>query len=203
MASDRISRDHSTADFDHARRDELPAFHHKPLGQTTKSVRLLEVLPGLACEPIKCMLSQHDLDDEPSYLALSYTWDRDGRTRTIECDGTRLDIGYNLWMFLCKFRTKQMLRQYYGKGSQIKSPRIWIDAMCIDQTNMEVYTTAESVIVWLGPARHREDLAFVLTKHHYLRHVDELQSELIKLLKNPYFTRVWVNNHITSIQDPY
>ena len=74
--------------------------------------------------------------------------------------------------------------------------------MCIDQTNMEernhqvgmmrdVYTTAESVIVWLGPARHREDLAFVLTKHHYLRHVDELQSKLIKLLKNPYFTRVW------------
>lgn len=181
--------------------DLLPYHTHKRLRPGTKSIRLLEIVPGRKDEPIKCTLSRHYLDSNPSYIALSYTWDSGGRKRLIECDGMRLEIGGNLYRFLTEFRRKHYLRQYEMPGS---SPsRLWIDAVCINQKDLDerneqvlqmrdVYTKAESVIVWLGKQQSHDELAFLLTRHPDLLRLHEFRRALLSLLHKPYFTRVWV-----------
>jgi hypothetical protein len=185
------------------RKNKLPSHYHIPLLAKSKNIRLLEVHLGPGYEPIKCTLSQHHLKNKPSYIALSYTWDLGAGRRHIECDGMDLEIGENLWNFFYEFRKKHSLQQYHSKEPRSKIFHLWIDAICIDQTNLkernqqvaqmrDVYTSAESVIVWLGLAQRDEELAFLLTRHPNLLHVEKLQSELLALLSKPYFTRVWV-----------
>jgi hypothetical protein len=114
-----------------------------------------------------------------------------------------LEIGENLWHFFYEFRKKHTLQQYNFRDSRSKICYLWIDAICIDQSNLkernrqvaqmrDVYTNAESVIVWLGLAQGREELAFLLARYPNLLKVEELQRELLSLLSKPYFTRVWV-----------
>ncbi|KAH8712226.1 heterokaryon incompatibility protein-domain-containing protein [Phaeosphaeriaceae sp. PMI808] len=183
--------------------DKLPTHLHKPLNPNKKSVRLLEVLPGFGDTPIKCILSQHSLDDNPSYTALSYTWDQDNRKRCIICNEQELEIGDNLWNFLHQFRRQRSLEQYDNGGACDSISRLWIDAVCINQSNLkernqqvaqmrDIYTKAESVIVWLGLSRGQEELAFILAKYPSLLRVDEFQTELLSFLNKPYWTRVWV-----------
>jgi hypothetical protein len=119
----------------------------------------------------------------------------------IECDGMRLEIGENLYHFLDEFRRKHYLHQYDAPGSI--SSRLWIDAVCINQGDMQerneqvlqmrdVYTKAESVIVWLGLKQSNDELAFLLTRHPDLLKVSKFRMALLSILNKPYFTRVWV-----------
>lgn len=181
--------------------DSLQHHTHKRLRPGTKSIRLLEIVPGRKDEPIKCTLSRHYLDNHPSYIALSYTWDSGGRKRHIECDGMRLEIGENLYRFLTEFRRKHYLRQYEVPGSN--SSRLWIDAVCINQKDLDerneqvlqmrdVYTKADLVIVWLGMQQSHDELAFLLTRHPDLLVVPGFRMALLRMLNKPYFTRVWV-----------
>jgi hypothetical protein len=181
---------------------EMSPHQHTPLDLNTKSIRLLEVHPGLGYDSLSCTLSQHDLDDSPSYTALSYTWDQSGARRTIMCDGMTLDIGENLWRFFCEYRRKQVLDQYAEEPCTALR-HLWIDAICIDQSNLkernqqvsqmrDIYTNAEAVIVWLGLDQGHEELAFTLTRYPDLLEVEMFQTGLLDLLKKPYFSRVWV-----------
>jgi hypothetical protein len=196
--------DTATIPIVHRRKSRLPSHQHIPLVANTKTIRLLQVHLKAGYESISCSLSQHSLDQKPSYIALSYTWDLGAGMRNINCDGMVLDIGQNLWNFLFEFRKKHNLRQYHSWESRSKICYLWIDAICIDQSNLEernhqvaqmrdVYSNAESVIVWLGLAKGHEELAFLLTRHPNLLKVDEFQRELLSLLGKKYFTRVWVS----------
>jgi len=191
-----------------------PVHYHTPLDPAIKSLRLLEVPPNSGYEFIRCRLVQADLDANPSYIAVSYTWDKaHGRLRYIECDDMDLLVGENLWQFLHEFRRKQFLQRYHQAEPGIKPCRLWIDAICINQSDLEernqqvsqmrdVYSKAESVIVWLGVAQGHEELAFLLTKHPALVTVEKLWSELLDLLSKPYFTRVWVSSSLNIPCDP-
>lgn len=177
-------------------------FAHRPLETDKKSIRLLEIHPAPDGEPIECTLTHHYLEDNPSYIALSYTWNQDGMSKIIVCDGTALEVGMNLWAFLHQFRKRRSIDQYLGTDDH--SPYfLWIDAICIDQTNlkersaqvaqmMDIYSQAASVIAWLGVNSHDEELAFLLTRYPHLLYVSELQSALLGVLNNPYWCRVWV-----------
>jgi hypothetical protein len=182
---------------------KLSLHNHKPLMIGTRSIRLLEVHTRPGYDPIRCTLSQHLLDDEPQYIALSYTWNQGGRRRVIECDGMKFEIGENLWHFLCEFRRKQYLTRYHSAQADKDKCYLWIDAICIDQGNLQernhqvaqmrdVYTSALSIIVWLGLAVAHEELAFLLTRHPDLLQVRDFQVALLSLFNKPYFTRVWV-----------
>jgi hypothetical protein len=180
----------------------MPSHHHKPLDLSTRSIRLLELHPGSGYDSISCTLSQHDLDDPPSYIALSYTWEQSGAKRSIVCNGMSLDIGENLWQFFCEYCRTQVLHEY-TKSPSTKTFYLWVDAICIDQSNLKernqqvaqmryTYTRADAVIVWIGTAHGHEELAFTLTKHPDLLEVTKFQDELLSLLNKPYFSRVWV-----------
>jgi Heterokaryon incompatibility protein (HET) len=106
-------------------------------------------------------LEAHSLELEerrPSYSALSYTWGhpilddfKDDFSHTIVCNGQLVPIGLNLYQAL----------HYLFVDSDITPELIWIDAVCIDQSNIEergaqvqmmakIYSGAARVIVWLG-----------------------------------------------------
>ncbi|KAF2106671.1 heterokaryon incompatibility protein-domain-containing protein, partial [Lophiotrema nucula] len=126
-------------------------FRYAPLDLSTDTIRLLKVLPGPDNSTIECNLLHCTISELPSYTALSYSWDYSGLKIGINCNGKSLWIAWNLWCFLAQFR----------KGVKSSRCLLWIDAICINQKDVKerthqvrqmrsIYSTAESVIVWLG-----------------------------------------------------
>ncbi|KAF1831960.1 hypothetical protein BDW02DRAFT_571535 [Decorospora gaudefroyi] len=184
--------------------EDLPALQYDSLDPSKKSVRLLEILPGRDFEPISSKLSVCDLDDNPSpsYIALSYTWNQGGDAKYVECEGTKMQVGKNLWDFLHQYR-KRFSEQQYSEKEPVQVPRLWIDSACINQADLEersyqvslmrdIYMGAESVVAWLGLVQKSEELAFLLTRYPSLLKVDEMSTALVELLSKTYWTRVWV-----------
>lgn len=77
---------------------------------------------------------------------------------TITCDGTKVEIGGELHRAIKRIRPKDA------------SLRIWVDALCIDQSNIDernkhvlmmgdIYAGASSVRIWLGEDTGMEQLA--------------------------------------------
>lgn len=111
---------------------------------------------------ISCTLFVAELGAIP-FTALSYVWGEPGTTRSILVNGKTTVIRETLWQFLT-----------LGSPS-FPNDLFWIDALCIDQTNIEershqvsimgrIYSGASKVVVWLGkdlddiPSDEEEDL---------------------------------------------
>ncbi|KNG49760.1 Heterokaryon incompatibility [Stemphylium lycopersici] len=180
----------------------LPVMQYGALDPNKKDVRLLEILPAPEYEPIQATMSICDLDENPRYVALSYMWDKDGQKKYIDIQGAKFSVGEGLWNFLLQYRKKQYLRQC-SERNPIKALPLWIDAIVIDQSNTsernhqvslmrDIYTGAQSVVVWLGLATGSEELAFMLARRPSLRKVEEFHTALADVLNRPYWGRVWV-----------
>lgn len=103
-----------------------------------------------------CGLS--DADKYPEYYALSYVWGSAENPKLVYVDAApeaadTISITNNLDAALRHIRRKK------------KPLVIWIDAICIDQGNLEerglqvalmdiIYTAAKKVLIWLGPEEH-------------------------------------------------
>ncbi|KAI0894284.1 HET-domain-containing protein [Annulohypoxylon nitens] len=92
------------------------------------------------------------------YSALSYTWGhptldsfKDDMSHTVICDGRRMPIGLNM---------NDALQHIYIE-SDIAPPLLWVDAICINQSDLgeraaqvslmtSIYSNAANVVVWLG-----------------------------------------------------
>lgn len=105
----------------------MSALLYEPLDPTRKSVRLIEVLPGTTGDSIRCQLTHADLDDRPSYIALSYTWDHN-EYESIECSGAPFRVGRNLWNFLHRFR----------EWDAARGTRLWVDAICMQESMRDI-----------------------------------------------------------------
>jgi hypothetical protein len=145
---------------------------------TSTSTRLVQIESGTGSSPIRISLWHVDLESEPVYNALSYTWQFDGDqwqrqlarfrnerpSRVIQCNGKRLNIMPNLYNALLQVR-------------QIRCDmQIWIDAVCINQSDIDernnqvnmmqrIYGGALSVFVWLGKStwNSKRGLEFIQT----------------------------------------
>lgn len=100
---------------------------------------------------IKCKLHVVDLAHKPSFTALSYVWGDPTAQAVIWLSDEPLRVTKNAWEALNRLRTT------------FSPLRIWVDAICIDQTNAseklrqiplmsEIYSSAERVYIWLGEA---------------------------------------------------
>lgn len=129
----------------------LPA-RYQPLSNTRNEIRLLALLPArdTTDTTVHCTLSTHFLADAPDYAALSYVWGDANLTRTILVDGQTVHVTTNL---------ADALAQLRDFGVQT----LWVDALCIDQTNDEeksqqvqkmsdIYRRAGTVVAWVGLA---------------------------------------------------
>ena len=135
------------------------SYRYEPLDSDKSSIRLIELLPGRWDEPIQCNLERSSLDVFPQYEALSYMWGDVLATTNIFLCGRTVRITKNLELALRYLR-------------RVDSSRIlWIDALCIDQTNIteknqqvpemwRIFSRAEKVIAWLGESDEHSDAAF-------------------------------------------
>lgn len=127
-----------------------PHYVYRPL-QFQDSIRLLELHPGPKGSPLRCNITEVRRSERPRYEALSYAWGEAVFPHTIEdvSSGTRLSITLNLFTALHGIRYEQTSRL------------LWIDALCIDQSELkeknhqvasmgDIFQNAWRVIVWLG-----------------------------------------------------
>ncbi|CZR56091.1 uncharacterized protein PAC_05979 [Phialocephala subalpina] len=172
---------------------------YQPLASPT-SIRLLKVQPFSGsthvCEedlysPLKCSLVTVDLVNNSSYTALSYTW-RDPmvyyssetdivppedwycQCHTIDIDGEEVTISTNLYTAIISLRhIKSATRYAKSDGLQEDTEYIWIDALCINQSNLiekssqvqlmdRIYLQSKHVLVWLGGAGTMSDTSIVI-----------------------------------------
>ncbi|KDN67413.1 hypothetical protein CSUB01_11672 [Colletotrichum sublineola] len=128
-------------------------FQYEPFDLDRPGFRLVRLEAGSNRDPIRCHLFQAYLDDEETlipYEALSYCWGDDTSLRqTVLVNGSFLFITENLFEALIYLREPGEDRI------------LWIDALCIDQSNVrerghqvswmgKVYQHAERVLFWLG-----------------------------------------------------
>lgn len=133
---------------------------HEPLDSKRNEIRLVTILPGVWVDDIKCTLSHISLLDPPIYTALSYCW---GDAKDTE------DIYLNNQVFSATTNLKAALLQL----RKLEYTTLWIDAICIDQANIEeksqqlpligsIYRNATTTIAWLGEESRNSHLAFAL-----------------------------------------
>ena len=127
----------------------LENYQYSPLPSTDKTIRLLCIPPAdHISDPLICQMRQVRLSDKPEYSALSYTWGAPVFDHHIICDGRRLAITAHLDAALRRFRTTTWWM-------------LWVDAVCIDQTNIpernyqvsimrHIYSQALGTFVYLG-----------------------------------------------------
>ncbi|KAK7217870.1 hypothetical protein V2G26_005873 [Clonostachys chloroleuca] len=148
-----------------------PAFYKKlPL---QSSIRLLEVVQSGISGPISARLHTVDINQGPSYMALSYVWfdprislyqksqvKSQGKQHELICDGESIPITENLHNALRALFTLDGDGQ--STASRLGCDRLWVDQLCINQEDDvekssqvafmgQIYKSARAVISWLGP----------------------------------------------------
>ncbi|EME84950.1 uncharacterized protein MYCFIDRAFT_41912, partial [Pseudocercospora fijiensis CIRAD86] len=126
------------------------ASFYQPLDTSAREIRLVTVEAGKGDE-IHCKLNTVSLDgDLPQYESVSYCWGDITKKSSIVLDGqTTVDVSKNAHAALMRIRDPNIDRT------------IWIDAICINQTDVEergsqvsnmhlVYHRATRNLIWLG-----------------------------------------------------
>ena len=157
-------------------------FHYSPL--EAGQFRLLTIT---AVErDIVCELDSFAVDDAPPYDAISYAWGPKEAPVDIICNARRMRISPRL---------ASMLRHLHLYRPSPKSYRIWVDALCIDQTNetekekqlpcmRSIYSKAQRVIIWLGEHQNASEMVIqsipdLTRKLEGLEHIKYLDNKSI------------------------
>jgi hypothetical protein len=179
----------------------MDEYIYSPLSQPD-STRLLELLPrkddakNLRCKLIEYPLRSSNNSSHP-YEALSYVWGSEDTPQSIIIDDQNLSITQNLYTVLLYLQNYSLSRI------------IWIDAICINQTDktekehqiplmVEIYGKASRVLVWLGEAEEDGDKALEAIRYTSemsakdLSHIESNRRPILKLLQRPWFQRIWV-----------
>ncbi|KAI1361255.1 heterokaryon incompatibility protein-domain-containing protein [Xylaria arbuscula] len=121
--------------------------YHINLDQNTDHVRVIELLPGSQDDPTKCKLKLSNIHD--IRMPLSYVWGTETSSKDILVDQQWFSVTKNLYEILDTLRRPTVSRT------------IWVDAICINQSNVEertyqvrlmgdIYSKAKYVIIWLN-----------------------------------------------------
>ena len=134
-----------------------PVYTYRPVDFDTDAIRLVRLFKGRFADPIECEFFETWLHDVSfPYEALSYAWGGTLKTAKVTLSGCALEIAENLYDALQYLRWDD------------KDRIVWIDAICINQDNMEerghqvsqmksIYKTAQRVIIWLGLSSYNID----------------------------------------------
>lgn len=180
----------------------MPAFHHQPLDHSIQAIRLVQILPELSSNAlIQCKM--RSVTTDTPYICLSYRWGNPSPNQQILVNNQPFVVRQNLFDFL------NMIR-----GQGLALPPFWIDAMCIDQTNLaernqqvaqmgDIYARALAVHSWLGPNPVLVSALRILQEDAEKATLDEWavvrshQGALESLIcKNEYWNRAWIVQEI-------
>lgn len=129
-------------------------FQHQPLMKG--EIRLLVLWPTgkFVAGTVEAHIEHHLLESAPAYEALSYCWGSADRTDRILIDGKAFPVTASALDLLVG-------RRRFDRRLSYQSRRVWIDAICIDQSNdvektaqvqrmRDIYQRATRVIAYPG-----------------------------------------------------
>ncbi|XPS98678.1 hypothetical protein M3J09_007874 [Ascochyta lentis] len=180
--------------------------HYTALDTTKNEIRLLHLAPSsnrrkkVACH--FSIVSLNAREQFTHYEALSYAWGVPVFDRSIDLEGANFPITANLHLALRALR--------YADRERI----LWIDAVCIDQTNVkershqvsrmnDIYSRASNVVVWLGEPRTDAAFAFdFLTEFGHCRterppllqterNAEQTAMSVRSFMTRSWWTRIW------------
>ncbi|KAF7631350.1 heterokaryon incompatibility protein-domain-containing protein [Aspergillus flavus] len=143
--------------MEHDMDEQIPSYVYSPIAPDDfRVLKILEVHPQ-----IKFSLEAFSIYEAPGYEALSYAWGTSPEMEESLCNGARFRISRTLGQAL------RGIHAHSGGGW------IWVDAICINQTDAEekahqvagmgeLYSCADQVLIWLGDAADQSDLACAL-----------------------------------------
>lgn len=199
--------------------DALPLPHkYLPLDYCADEIRLVGLWKGTGREPLRANFAYMPMHSEAGYNCLSYTWGMEEASCDILLNGQLFLIRPNLEAFLRTIRSDTNLYTF------------WIDAICIDQTNiaeknrqiprmLEIYEAADTVLSWTGEIDEFSEEALKLIrspafKSPKIRYKDgdwdvpnpELfpaqLASLYRFFQRPYFSRIWVIQELAAASHP-
>ncbi|KAI6089079.1 heterokaryon incompatibility protein-domain-containing protein [Hypoxylon rubiginosum] len=195
----------------HRKKHRLEHFKHQPL-KSPKNFRLIYLEPVEDdVFSISCTLTEYDQNLAPPYVALSYTW---GDPITGESEPRRLaTIFVNKRAFRIHtnlFRALKALRN--------KEARLWVDAICIDQQNIQergvqvalmgdIFRGATKVCAWLGPATEDSDFVFDAissyndTGQFQLEFNRQYFKSIWRFSERIWFKRAWIIQEVALAKD--
>jgi hypothetical protein len=181
----------------------MPLYTHRPL-PPGRIIRILLLQPHHnPSEPIQIKLQEislpKDKHERGAYEALSYVWGAPNGDQPIECDGDQLLITENCLAALRSLRFKSEVR------------KLWIDAICIDQTAAqeknhqlkligEVYAHAQRVLIWLGQGDDR--IAALMDRFSRTDQPADSPAAVAALVSNEWFNRAWTVQELCYAQNP-
>jgi Heterokaryon incompatibility protein (HET) len=90
-----------------------------------RTIRLLRLLPGTRRDQLCCQLFKRRLCPPLHYKALSYAWGDQSDTRNVYCDNRVIKVTSNLFSSLWQLGEKEIYEY------------LWVDAICMNQLNLE------------------------------------------------------------------
>lgn len=201
-------------------------FQFPPLDNSKQSLRLIT-----SCNFTKVgaiLVEIEDTELPANYTALSYCWGPPGDEVEIQLRCTKthqdgsLQVRRNLYDFLHHLAQPELCSWQRCMEQEWRAPCIWIDAICIDQCNINernhqvqqmssIYMGAAGVIVWLGADQclgrvfdhfnlyevetelnNRELRSLTWDLVTFGADDTELATAFYLLMTNPYWWRVWV-----------
>ena len=165
----------------------MAPYSYRPLERKSE-IRILHLSPALEDFESLCGTLVHvDLDSQPYYKTLSYTWGEPDFTCTIKLDGNDLAITQGLHSALRRLRS--------GNGVVV----IWADAICVNQKSIpernhgislmqRVYGECDECMIYLGEERDNSTIVPEFLEELYNGYVSLYNDEGVRL-----------GDHISSI----
>ena len=133
----------------------MPKFVHSALQDPRKQIRLLSLNADADPVDLRCSLSTYDLHNAPEFVALSYECGSPDSAVDIIVNGRAYTIRHNLSLLLTHIQRRPQCLD------AIADELLWVDAICISQTNIDernaqvaimgtIYQAAARTYAWLG-----------------------------------------------------
>jgi hypothetical protein len=161
-----------------------------------RHIRIMVLAPGNYDDELHCYLEEVNLQLNPAYEAISYTWadesGNDDLSARVKCGNQNLYI-----------RTTRNCEAALRRLREVDCPRrLWIDSICIDQANIRernhqvmnmipIFQCAQQVIIYVGEGSEKTR-----------RVVEYLSSDspgvvpstydVLNLFQSRWFHRVWI-----------
>ncbi|KAE9378295.1 HET-domain-containing protein, partial [Stipitochalara longipes BDJ] len=207
---------------------------YTPLDRATREIRLAHLAPSPNLdEQVSCSLHIVSFDESLYYEALSYVWGDPTITAPIQLrasprrrssDGAgqapalsalvENEVHSTQWPVTTNLEAAM---RYLRHESEVRI--LWIDAICIDQSNIEernhqvslmktIYSNAVLVRIWLGRPSPGSDDAMAILKQfgqgitlEKIKLGDRLPGDkdlwpIIEIMKRPWWRRTWVRQEL-------
>ncbi|KXH29967.1 hypothetical protein CNYM01_13181 [Colletotrichum nymphaeae SA-01] len=192
----------------------MTKFKHKPLRRPNEfRILRLRAQPCFRNSPVQCDIIHATLDSPPPYRAVSHRWASTGdEPQIILVDGAPFLVSTSIHDLLIELRRMRL------------SQLLWIDSICIDQADAqeksrqvglmrEIFEEATSTIGWLGKTPVATKAFELVRRIVTTAQMDQTEllnlksspfsgwQELLSLLTNSWFERVWIIQEIAASKE--